>query len=195
MAALGAALAGCGGSDKPGPGGPDDTVDMNGIALSQDNVVMCASVAAATLAPFPELGRIAVAGAIRDRQGPPAALRPAGVIELGDIGLCESGGSSLTWNDADGSGVLSPGDVATLTLVDCDGSRSGRLALTYREVAAASSAADLDLDVTVEETVDGKSEAGNFLGRFRSELERFPGTPSIASCGSWSTIRTTIPRD
>lgn len=174
--ALAVGFAGCGEDDDGGDGGIDGDVERAGIPFSAANAERCASVAIAALSPFPEIGQAAMAimAAIEDHGTEAPGLSPRTVIDLGDIGLCSSGSSRLSWNDSDGNGTLSAGDEAVLTLTDCDGSRSGTLELEFTAVTAGAATAELSLAITIEETVDGEPESGTLSGRFRMDVERFP---------------------
>jgi hypothetical protein len=176
-------LTACGG-DKDGDGGNglDGSKNIQGIEFSETSAERCASVAIATLSPFPELGQavIAMSDAVAEHSSAVTGLVPEGTIDLGDIGFCPTGQSKLTWNDVDGDGELSGGDGLVLTLVDCGGTWSGTLTLDFQDASLDSAEADVDLNVTIEETVDGEPETGTLAGSFHLSLHRFGGPSATA---------------
>lgn len=176
------ALAACGGDDDNGGGGTDGGEDVLGVAFSESNVEQCASVVIATLSPFSGAAGAVVAmeDAIFDYTASAGATMPEGMIDLGDLGICSTGQSHLVWNDADGNGALSAGDVAVLTLTDCEGSTSGTLNLDFEEVSFAATTASVRMNIGIEETVDGEPETGTLTGTFRLQMARYQGTPPVA---------------
>jgi len=177
------ALAACNGDkDDNGGNGLDGGRDIQGISFSATSAEQCASVAITALAPFPQLGRAAIAmtDAVAAYSASKPGTLPQGTIDLGDIGFCPTGESRLTWNDADGSGALSAGDGLVLTLVDCGGSRSGTFTLAFQAASLDTAEADVNLSLSIEEVVDGEPETGTLDGTFHLSMQRYAGPGATA---------------
>jgi hypothetical protein len=176
-------IAGCGGEDGTDGDGDGDGGGDAGIHFTALNVTDAARVACGGLEIFPRLSLIflAMAQATEPASGREAGgPRPAAVHDLGDLGLCSSGESNLSWNDADGNEALGGGDVLTLTMINCDGEVNGTVALTFQEVAYALTTAGVVLDLIIQEVVDGSPQTESLTGRFRAEVNRVPGPPETA---------------
>ncbi|GAB4390581.1 MAG: hypothetical protein Kow0025_23600 [Thermodesulfovibrionales bacterium] len=170
---LGAAMfAGC-----DGGGGSPGVSAYNFTSANMEDAARAGTDAITLFGPFTDVLAIIIG------QFPPQveSVGPAAVIDLGDLGLCISGTSNLTWNDADDSGTLSAGDSVTLTLADCVvdiGSTANAtivLAFTAVTLAPVDITADVDLDITTVETVDSTVETERFTGVFTVQVSSLDG--------------------
>lgn len=175
-------IGGCGGDDGPNGDGNGDGDDA-GILFTASNVKEVARIACGGLEIFPRLSGtiLAMIQAVEPRAGRESrGPAPASLHDLGDLGLCATGESNLSWDDVDGDQAPSGGDVLTLAMVDCDGELNGTIALLLHEAAYALTAADATLDLTIGEVVDGVPQAESLTGAFRVEVNRVPGPPERA---------------
>jgi hypothetical protein len=192
---------GCGlNDDDDGAGGGDGT--SGAVSFSADNATSAVGMFAAIIDPFSQasMASLALVQAAEAAAGSAASLHsPRGLVELGDLGICDSGSSPATWDDRDDDGTLTAGDVLALTLVECDGVTAGSMSLTMDDVGYALTSATVVMEATTEE-VEGPTTSTNVIaGRFRLEMNRVP-EPAQAICrllvsdqsdaSQWLTLRT-----
>ena len=115
--------SGCGtSSDGDGDGGLQTPAIPSGFTAA--NMIPTAEAAANLVTLFPDLTGV-ILGTLEPLAAAAAGRVPAGrtataLVPLGDIGLCDSGTSVLTWDDVDNSLGLSVGDEADLDFTACD---------------------------------------------------------------------------
>ena len=171
-------LAGCGGGGGDGGGS-----QAQGYTFTAENTEEAASVAAGTVEFFPSVGAVIldVVGRVREAGAPGGRVAArAEEVDAGD--LCVGGSAGLVWEDNDDSGDLSTGDAATLTFESCvladdageGGAVNGTLTLAFTQVQLGVdpevAEADVDMDVSVEEDVDGTPETSMYSGSFRVRI-------------------------
>lgn len=159
----------CNEENGGGNGGGDD---MSGVLITGSNAAELAGLAATAIDLFPGLTDVLTLLVDRVPTAPLPGRSPAGVIDLGDLGICSSGEAIGTWNDADGDGRLSVGDRVDLEIVECDGEVDGTLSATFLEVGGDAGTADLALDLTIRDSETGSTR---LTGRFRVEVESSGG--------------------
>ncbi|KPK16156.1 MAG: hypothetical protein AMJ62_06590 [Myxococcales bacterium SG8_38] len=166
---------GCATGDSDDGNGPEGA----GVSFTESNAAGLAGIAVSAIEVFPRLSGAyqAIVEAIQTQNALGSAAVRKSLRELGDIGLCISGESNLTWNDEDDDLVLSAGDSAMLDLVDCD-ELAGMVTFSFSEVAFALTVADVDLSVSVDDDVPGAPVL--LEGRFRVEVNGVPGPPESA---------------
>lgn len=175
VGALTSITLGCatgGGDDGNGNGS-----EGAGVSFTESNAADLAGITVSAIEVFPRLSGAyqAIVEAIQAQNA--LASVPKSTRDLGDIGLCFSGESNLTWNDEDDDQGLSAGDSAMLDLVDCD-ELAGTVTFSFSEVAFALTVADLDLSVSVDDDV--QTSPVLLEGRFRVEVNGVPGPPESA---------------
>jgi hypothetical protein len=170
----------CSEDDDGGGGGGGESA---AVSFTAANANSAAAMFASTVSPFAEasLAGLAVVQAAEAAAG---GLATGGVaeetardlVELGDLGLCDSGQSTGTWDDQDGDQELSTGDVLEVVLTACDDVTSGSLTLTLEEVDYALTTATAVLEATIEDGDRAASITG-LSGAFRVEMNRVPDPP------------------
>ncbi|MGB8330860.1 MAG: hypothetical protein WCE62_12090, partial [Polyangiales bacterium] len=170
-------LAACGGGTSTSNG--DDSA---GVSFTEANATELAGIAASAIELFPRIGAgyQGIVEAIDAQNTAGMGLSAKALIDIGDIGLCSTGQSNLIWDDADDDEELSATDIATLELVDCDDEINGTLAFGFLEVAYTKTVADIDLDVTLSNALEGEASSESLQGRFQVEVNGVPGPPELA---------------
>ncbi len=188
----------CGGGGGGGGGGGEPQVQ--GYTFTAENAEEAGSLAAGTVEFFPAAGEVILVtvGWLR-AAGVQAGRAAAQGVQM-DLSaeLCASGSAILSWDDKDGSGDLSAGDVATLTFEACvlageegDGAGAdGTLTLAFTDVQLGTdpevAEADVEMDVSSEEEVNGTPQTSTYSGSFRVRLstDAAGGTLSMAFGGT-----------
>jgi hypothetical protein len=168
--------AACGGDGGGGGGGGGG--EPTAVSFTPQNAVALAGQAAACLDFFAQLTR--TVAALSDRLvGATGSGTPGEEIDLGDLGLCATGQAVATFTDVDGDGAPSTGDAVRLQLTACDGQADGTLTVTI-VTAGDFPVADLAVDVTVRDQVDGALKTVIMSGEFQVQIEPAgPGTLAI----------------
>jgi len=143
---------------------------QSGVRCTQDNAADLVGPVATMIDFLPGLSQ-AVGAAIAKADALSGPSVPAGIIDLGDLGMCSTGQATATWNDADDSADLSPGDIVNLQVTDCDGEVTGSLAMVILSSGTDAGSADLDLNLTITDEVEGATQALNLSGKFRLVVE------------------------
>ena len=166
------------GSSAGGDGGDGD--GLSGVTFDESDAEDLASVTVSAIDVFPRLSAAyqGIVDAIQMHDLLSSSLGAKALVELGDIGLCSSGASALSWDDADDDGSLSGGDSTVLALANCDGELDGTVIFRFSEVAYALTVADVDLNVTIDDSTELPPVA--LEGRFRLEVNGVPGPPESA---------------
>lgn len=153
--------------DGNGGGGGDG---LSGVHFTQQNAARLVGPVADFVDFLPGLSE-AISAVIARIDALSAPSLPAGVIDLGDLGMCSTGQATATWNDADDSGDLSAGDALNLQVTDCDGEVSGSLTMLILTSGTDSGSGDLDLSLTIKDDVGGVTRTQGVSGKFRLEVE------------------------
>jgi hypothetical protein len=169
----------CSDDDEEGEGGGGNAA----VAFTAGNASSAAAMFAATVSPFAEvsLAGLAVVQAAETAAGGfathgTAASTARDLVELGDLGLCDSGQSTGTWDDRDGDLTLSAGDVLEVTLAACDDITSASLTLTLADVGYALTTATAVFEADIVD-VDQTAATSGLSGAFRVEMNRVPEPP------------------
>jgi len=156
-------------NDDGGGGGGGD--GLTGVHFTGANAAQMVAPVANVVDFLPGLSQaISVVMEKIDAASSSPAL-PGAVIDLGDLGICSTGQATGSWNDADASGDLTPGDAVTLQVTNCDGEVSGTLGMAILTSGTDSGSADLSLNMTITDQVGGATQTAAISGLFRLEVE------------------------
>jgi hypothetical protein len=154
------------------------------VSFTAANANSAAAMFASTVSPFVEasLAGLAVVQAAETAAG---GLATGGVtagtardlVELGDLGLCDTGQSIGTWDDRDGDQTLSAGDVLEVTFMACDDVTSASLTLMLEDVGYALTTAAAVLEATFVDVDRAAAATSGLFGAFRVEMNRVPEPP------------------
>ncbi len=155
--------AGCGGEDDVTGGGDG----MHGVYFTSNNAPYAlgyfASVLDLTISVNRAKGALLAAVEAASNQKTSAVLSP---VDLGDMGLCETGQSHGVWNDNDNDGQLSVADEIELTATNCDDISQGNLTLIVLSLTGSSVLLDVTLDLTISEIEGQQTHTTHVTGHY-----------------------------
>lgn len=163
-------FAACNDDGNNGGGGDG----LTGVYFTQQNAAEMVGPVASFVDFLPGLSQ-AINAVIAKIDALSAPALPAGIIDLGDLGMCTTGQATATWSDADDSGDLSAGDVLSVQVTNCDGEVSGTLTMAVLTSGTDSGSGDLDLSLTIKDEVGGVTQTLAVSGKFRLEVEGSQG--------------------
>lgn len=154
---------GCGGDDDVTGGGDG----MHGVFFTSNNAPNAlgyfASVLDLTISVNRAQGALFAAVEAASNQKTSAALSP---VDLGDLGICDTGQSHGVWNDNDNDGQLSVGDGIELTATNCDDISQGNLTLIVLSITGSSVLLDVTIDLTITEFENQQTHTTQVNGHY-----------------------------
>ncbi|HKI84992.1 MAG TPA: hypothetical protein VKA63_11735 [Candidatus Krumholzibacteria bacterium] len=155
--------AGCGGDDDVTGGGDG----MHGVYFTSNNAPYALSYFASVLDLTISVNRAkGVLLAAVDAASNQKRVSALGQVDLGDLGLCDTGQSHGVWNDSDGDGILSVGDSIELTATDCDDISRGTLTLVVLSITGPSVLLDVTVDLTINEIENQQTHTTHIMGHY-----------------------------
>lgn len=96
-------------------------------------------------------------------------------VDLGDLGICDTGQSHGVWNDNDGDGSLSVGDGIELTVTQCDDISHGTLSLLVVQYSATGVLLDVTFDLSISEVNNQQTHTMHVTGHYGCAITQEDG--------------------